>query len=215
MVFSFLVHGRRAGARRLIQAGALTLTASAAACAGALVAVPAGTAARSVAASPPKIVRATPLPAPVRGPYRPGTVVASSKLGVRVFIGAERGFALATLFYGGEATYPAATVDGGETWRVAGPVFHIPAANAPNVVTQVGGAAPATYFAYGGPAGGGAVNVSTDGAKHWFHAQFGAVYAVVAINGRSLLAFTQAPGIYLSTDGGRSWHYRTSTTGIV
>jgi hypothetical protein len=214
MVFSSLVHRRHTGARRLLQAGALPLTA-AAACAGALVAVPAGTAARGVAASPPKTVRASALPAPTRGPNRPGTAIASSKLGIRVFVSSKHGFALATPMYGGEATYPAATVDGGKTWRVAGPVFHIPAANAPDVVTEVGAAAPATYFAYGGPGGGGAVDVSSDAGKHWYRAQFGAVYAVVARSHTSLLAFTAAPGVYHSTDGGRTWHYSTSPAGIL
>src|ERR1700712_4775928 len=44
----------------------------------------------------------------------PGTRVKSSRLGQRVFVDAQHGFALAA---GEQAEYPAATTNGGKTWR--------------------------------------------------------------------------------------------------
>jgi hypothetical protein len=117
-------------------------------------------------------------------------------------------------------TYPAATVSGGRTWRVNGPALHLPAAQAPLVVTQVGAASSRKYFAWGGPEGGQAVDVTSDGGKHWWGAILGdAVLAVVAGQDGRLIAFAQAfapssssralTWVYISRDGGRHWRYNT------
>jgi hypothetical protein len=158
-------------------------------------------------------VLATQIPASKSPPFsRPGTVVPASSLGVRVFVSSKDGFALANLTRGGGATYPVATVNGGRTWRIDGPEFHVNAANGPDVVTQVGGAAPSLYFAYGGPDGSGSVVVSADGGHHWWRAYLGGdVFAVVSfVTGprtNELVAFTDWPGAYYSKDGGQVWHY--------
>lgn len=168
----------------------------------------------ATAASPPAKVSATPLPASSRPPtFKPaGTVVSSSILGVRVFVNAKDGIALNTGVSLNGVTYPVATVNGGKTWRIAGPELHVPALNAPNVVTQVGAARPGMYFIYGGPGGGNSVVVSTNAGKRWWRAYLGGVvYAVAPRNTGSrtqeLFAFTDLPGAYHSTDGGRTWHY--------
>ncbi len=173
---------------------------------------------RAAAATPPASVTARPLPADTRPFSRPGTIVSSSDLGVRVFVNASRGFALATTSLGGATTYPAETVNGGRTWRIDGPHLHVSAADGPDEVTALGVAGPATFFAYGGPGGGEAVDVTSDGGKHWWRAYMpgnpvAVVYGVLSPSGaRGLLALVQGkPGeiwAYVSTDGGRRWSYR-------
>lgn len=175
-------------------------------------------AARAAASPPPASVAATRLPADTRPFSRPGTIVSSSDLGVRVFVNARDGFALATTSLGGGTTYPAATVNAGKTWRIDGPHFHVSAANAPDVVTQVGAASPTTYFAYGGPGGAESVVVTSDGGKQWWRAYMpgipeAVVYGAVGTTGtRGLLAFVQSGpseiSAYVSTDGGRRWSRR-------
>jgi hypothetical protein len=141
-----------------------------------------------------------------------GTVVPSSELGMRVFVDAERGFALAELHSG--ETYPAATVDGGKRWRIDGPVFHIPAANGAAEVALAGAAPPRTYFAFGG---GSVVDLSTDGGRHWWVAVLGEDVIgvlpgpgpkrlVAAVQNESSNGSKVATVVYGSTDGGRHWH---------
>jgi hypothetical protein len=143
--------------------------------------------------------------------------VASGHLGTRVFTNAQRGFALADV---AQAQYPAVTIDGGKTWKVAGPPLHLDAAQAPLVVTQVGAASQKKLFAWGGPGGGQAVDVTPDAGKHWYRAMFGeaeAMMAVVSGPGGELVAFAQAAAdssgttaanwVYVSRDGGRHWQY--------
>jgi hypothetical protein len=161
-----------------------------------------------------KSITATPLvPEPGVLNIRRGTQVRSRDLGVRAFVNGKRGFALAGLRNG--ETYPAATVDGGRKWRIDGPVFHIPAANAAATVTQAGAAWPDTYFAFGF---GSVVDVTTDGGVHWWVAGLGDdVLAVVpGIAPHHLIAVVQnflgsnttkvARLVYVSPDGGRHWH---------
>lgn len=174
--------------------------------------------ARGAGSMPPASIAATQLPADKPPFSPPGTIVSSSTLGVRILVNANDGFALATVSQGGGTTYPAATVNAGKTWRIDGPHFHVSAANAPDVVTQVGAASPATYFAYGGPGGAESVVVTTDGGKQWWRAYLpgvpeAVVYGPVGLNGaRGLLAFVAAgPSqlwAYVSSDGGRHWSYR-------
>ena len=167
---------------------------------------------RAAASAPPATVTATQIP-PSRSPtfLKPGKIVSASDLGVRAFINSNDGVALNQGMSLDGVTYPVATVDGGKTWRIDGPELHIPAANAPNVVTQVGAGAPATYFAYGGPGGANSVAVTSDGGKHWYRAYLGGgIVAAVVDSNRELYAFTGAAGDYHSTNGGRVWHYSAS-----
>jgi hypothetical protein len=105
---------------------------------------------------------------------------------------------------------------------VNGPPLHLNAAQGPLVVLQVGAASQHAYFAWGGPGGGQSVDVRSDGGKHWWRAILGAVVmAVVASEDGRLIAFAQVPAnstsstavtsVYVSTDGGRHWHYSTAS----
>ena len=135
----------------------------------------------------------------------------SSYLGVRVFVDARRGFALANLASG--EIYPASTTDGGKRWRINGPLFYIPAADAPAFVSQVGAAPPGTYFAFGG---GSVVDLTTDSGVHWYRAFLGedVLSVVPGTKAHHLIAIVQDGSggtrvisvVYLSTDGGRHWH---------
>jgi len=132
------------------------------------VALLAGAASGSPSASaPPSTVSGTAAPSSDTGPLfaHRGQLVGSSQLGIRSFVNAKNGFALASV---GQAQYPANTTDGGKTWRIDGPHFHVNAANAPNVITRTDVAGRSTYFAYAGPGGGMSVVVSGDTGKHWW-----------------------------------------------
>jgi photosystem II stability/assembly factor-like uncharacterized protein len=115
-------------------------------------------------------------------------------------------------------TYPAATSDGGKTWKTNGPEFHVPAAQAPLVVTMVGAARPKTDFAWGGPQGGNVINVTTDGGKTWWQSfPPEVVLSVISVPRHKLIAVVQSPTksggttavtwVYVSKDGGRHWKY--------
>ncbi len=102
------------------------------------------------------------------------------------------------------------TLNGGTTWRVNGPVFHIPAADAPQVVTQVGMTNGRTYYAWGGPFGGNVVNVTSDGGKSWYQTFLGGlVLSVVSGGPHKLVAVAEsgdggsmaATWLYVSRDG--------------
>ena len=151
---------------------------------------------------------------PRPGSLARGTRVPNRGIGERAFINARRGFALADLPKGSADTYPVATTDGGRTWRIDGPLFYIPAAQAPAAVEFVGVAPPQTYFAFGG--GGSVVDISTDGGKHWRSAFLGDMLAVVPSSnspGTHLIAAVEGfhgsrieTHAYATDDGGRHWH---------
>jgi hypothetical protein len=140
----------------------------------------------------------------------PGTLVAAANVGAGVFADARHGFTLTRIGY---ETYPAVTVDGGRTWRIAGPVLPL---TAEPPLTQPGVAGPETYFASEGLGGTTVVEVSTDAGKHWWQAFLpgGAVF-VGAFDGE-LTAIVAASGgtpdtavafwAYHSRSG-RSWRY--------
>lgn len=151
----------------------------------------------------------------------PGTAVKASRIiGQRVFVDARHGFALVDR---NQAQYPAATADGGETWRTDGPALHVDAAQGPLAVTTVGALDRRTIFAYGA---GNVVDVTTDGGRRWRRGLwgYGTPMAVVGNSQGDLVAFVDisGPGAtpvsgptwqYVSRDGGRSWHYTTRLGG--
>ncbi|MFI4989843.1 MAG: hypothetical protein ACHQHO_02855 [Solirubrobacterales bacterium] len=158
------------------------------------------------------IVTAIPI-ARVPNTLRPGHVVRSSTLSHRLFVDNTHGFALANV---SEAQYPAATVNGGRTWRVNGPALHLNAAQAPFVVCEVGALDRRNYWAEG--CDGEVVDTTNDGGRHWWRSSFeGGVLTVVSSSAR-LLVFLEiiTPGsasatiqVYASTDKGRHWHFES------
>lgn len=164
-------------------------------------------------AKPPRTVTATRITRPPRT-LAPGSRVKASSLGHRAFPDARHGFALASV---GQAQYPAATADGGRTWRTDGPALHLNAAQGPLVVTQIGAASARTVFAYGG---GNAIDTTANGGRTWYRALFTGITMAVVTDARGhLVAFVDGEGggavtaQYVSRDGGRSWHYDTTIGG--
>jgi hypothetical protein len=142
------------------------------------------------------------------GTLRRGTTVRSSRVFKRVFLDSQHGFALAGV---GQAQYPAATGNGGRTWRTSGPALHINAAQAPLAVSEVGALSRRVYFAAGG---GEVVDATPDGGKHWYQTLFpGGVLGAIPANGKLLAVVADnatSPAntwVYGSGDGGKTWHY--------
>lgn len=138
----------------------------------------------------------------------PGATVSASKIfGHRVFNDAKHGFALVDT---GQAQYPAATVDGGRTWKTDGPALHLNAAQAPLAVIYIGIAGQKTIFAWGT---GQVIDTTSDGGKHWYRSLFfGLPVAVVRNPQGHLVAFVDgetsggaSPLQYVSTNGGKTW----------
>jgi hypothetical protein len=165
-----------------------------------------------LALSYPTTVSARPL-GPRQGVVnvRRGALVPLQDLGERVFPTVRQGFALANI---SSELYPAATTDGGKTWRTDGPVLYLEAAQAPSAVDQVGTVYPSEYFAFGSSA----VDLTTDGGRHWWQAFLGddVLGVVPGTKPHHLIAVVQdflgsstarvATLVYVSNDGGRHWH---------
>jgi hypothetical protein len=186
---------------------------------GATVAGVSAASARSAVATatPQQTITASGITRP-RGTLAPGASVSQADLGQRVFTDAEHGFALASA---GQAQYPAATTDGGKTWKTDGPALHVDAAQAPFSVVDIGVAGLKTVFAYGS---GQVIDTTGNGGKKWYRALFdGLVMAVVRGSQGHLVAFidgsTSSSGSggvtsqYVSKNGGRSWHLDTTVGG--
>jgi hypothetical protein len=166
-----------------------------------------GAVAASAAAAVPQRITATRITR-LNGTFAPGHTVPASSLGLRVFPNASHGFALATV---GGVQYPAASVNGGRTWKTNGPALHVPAAQAPLVVNNPGALNAHTFYAFGG---GQVVDVTPNGGRTWWRALLGdVVLAVVPRQGGGLTAISQDNSstgnavtlVYISTDGGRHW----------
>jgi photosystem II stability/assembly factor-like uncharacterized protein len=91
----------------------------------------------------------------------------------------------------------------------------VSAANAPNVVTEIG-ADHGTYWVYGGPGGGPSIVVSNDAGRSWYRAYMPGIPMAVTLSNvgvkRQLIAFVatgQKPLVYISSDGGHAWSYAT------
>jgi hypothetical protein len=163
---------------------------------------------------PPQIVRARRLAPAGPGALRSGTRVGSDFSGTRAFVDPKDGFAIGTPPRTAD-TYPLATVDGGKSWHVAGPVLHIPAAQAPVGVAQAGMITPRVWYACCGL--NTVVDVTPDAGRHWWQAflpgEVLAVYPGPSVCGR-LIAVVQPfskgkpPPLWTyASSSGRRWVY--------
>jgi len=161
----------------------------------------------AAAASPQQTVNGTLITRP-SNTLAPGSTVSASKIfGNRVFTDGNHGFALVQT---GQAQYPAATVNGGKTWKTDGPALHLNAAQAPLAVVYIGAAGQKTIFAWGT---GQVIDTTSDGGKHWYRATFNGVPVAVVKNPQShLVAFVDgetggsaSPVQYVSKNGGKTW----------
>jgi len=175
------------------------------------------TATRTSSTRPPQLLTARRLrPRPYAAAV--GTLVPGSGVGLRVFANATVGFSMAGV---SSAQYPVRTLDGGRTWRVDGPQFHVDAADAPEAVGYVGLIDARTYYAWGSSVD----DVTTDGGRSWWETFVGGtVVAVVPGSKGDLLAYVQTEVVnsnpnrvvtwqYVSRDGGRHWRYTTTLGG--
>ncbi len=199
---------------RSVRVGGGVVAAALAALGAAAIGASVATAAHGVATAGQTTVTASLIKRPP-GTLAPGSSVAASALaGQRVFVDARHGFALASV---GQAQYPAATTNGGRSWRTDGPALHLNAAQAPLAVTAVGAAGRRTVFAFGS---GQVIDATSDGGRHWYRALFNGLPMAVVRNGQGhLVAFvdgeTGANGTwqYVSKNGGRTWRYDTTIGG--
>ncbi len=168
----------------------------------------------AAAAGPQQTVTATLINRPAHT-LAPGSRVSASKIfGHRVFNDAKHGFALVDT---GQAQYPAATVDGGKTWKTDGPALHLNAAQAPLAVIYIGIAGPKTIFAWGT---GQVIDSTSDGGQHWYRALFFGLPVAVTRNPQGhLVAFVDGETSgsnstlqYVSKNGGKTWR-RDATIG--
>lgn len=153
-----------------------------------------------------------------------GTVVPSRDLDTRSFLDRLHGYALAFIDNG---QYPARTVNGGKTWRVDGPVFHMNAAQGGGGVGQMGVpsheagvASDNTAYAWGGATPDRVVVVTTDGGKRWWGALFPGLVLFVGNTDGHLVANVYGSvkqghrtrtGLWAySTKTGRQWTYSYS-----
>jgi hypothetical protein len=169
--------------------------------------------ASSTPGTPPMTVTATKLSAD-RPPFlAAGRIVSDATLTNRVYVNRQNGFSMSSQR---NAQYAACTINAGKTWRICTPVLHVNAANAPDVVTQVG-ADHQTYWVYGGPGGGQSIVSSNDAGRTWYRTYMPGTPIAVTLSHagtvHKLIAFVatgRTPLLYTSTDAGHTWHY-TST----
>ena len=123
-------------------------------------------------------------------------------------------FGLAT-FRRSTQTYPAISTNGGATWRVDGPLFHVDALQGASVVASSGVLPPHGAYFWG--RGGNLIWTTYDEGAHWWTAAFGAgvddlnsshgtLDAVVF--GAQVHATALQRFLYVSTDSGRTWRLR-------
>jgi hypothetical protein len=170
------------------------------------------------AAGPSATLTASLITSSPLGTLKPGTAVRARTLGTRVFTDSIHGFALATERFG--AAYPAVTTNGGKTWRINGPVLHVPAAQAPFAVTHVGAANATTYFAWGAQS----IDATSDSGRHWWRTLVNDSALAVVATGRTLIAMVDAApaggtgsattSVYLSSDGGHHWRLTHQLQGV-
>ena len=165
----------------------------------------------TVTSAPPKILTARVIEPPSGETNLPrGTAVPAKEIGTpRDFRNTEDGFALGGPF---GSTYPVITVNGGATWRIAGPVLCNANADAAVGVESVAVVGPRLDVAYGDTAID--VNGNGEGGKVWYQVvPEGEVVAVVA-GFHGIAAYVQVTDAknavtgtiqYVSTDGGRRW----------
>jgi hypothetical protein len=143
-----------------------------------------------------------------------GTAVPGHDVTASVSDNSKLKFALAT-FPNSTQTYPAISTNGGTTWRVDGPLFHVDALQGASVVASSGVLLPHGAYFWG--RGGNLIWTTYDEGAHWLTAAFGAgvddlssrngiLEAVVF--GSQVRATALQRFLYVSTDSGKTWKFR-------
>ena len=133
----------------------------------------------------------------------------------RIRIGQQQlKFGLVT-FPSSTQTYPAISTNGGTTWKVDGPLFHVDALQGASVVASSGVLPPHGAYFWG--RGGNVIWTTYDEGAHWWTASFGAgvddlssrngtLEAVVF--GAQVRATALQRFLYVSTNSGKTWKVR-------
>jgi len=151
----------------------------------------------------------------IPNPLPIGTLVPKTAVAVTAVDNHRLRFGLATYPTPPDTTYPAISTDGGSSWRIDGPLFHVAAAQGASVITNVGPLGARGAYFWG--RGGNVVWVTTDGGSHWWSTGFSyGVDTVTATHGvlRAAALGDQVKSgefetfLYVSKDSGRTWKFR-------
>jgi hypothetical protein len=133
----------------------------------------------------------------------------------RTSASADLKFGLAT-FPASSQTYPVISTDGGRTWKVDGPLFHVDALQGASVITALGRLG--SHGAYFWGRGANVVWVTTDEGAHWWSSGFPdyGVHSVSARRGvlRAISLGQQFKNdkfegyLYVSANSGQTWTLR-------
>ena len=143
-----------------------------------------------------------------------GTEVPGQDVTASVSDNGKLKFGLAT-FPSSTQTYPAISTNGGTTWKVDCPLFHVDALQGASVVVSSGALPPHSAYFWG--RGGNLIWITYDEGAHWWAAVFGAgvddlstrhgtLEAVVF--GAQVGATAVQRFLYVSTDSGEIWRVR-------
>jgi hypothetical protein len=161
------------------------------------------------------VVRATRLAPSVpsrTGPryLAPGTAIPAGDIAAQVRATPQVSYGLADV---GGSEWPAISTDGGQTWRIDGPLFVYPAESGANAANAIGALSANVAYAWGH--GGNFVKITYDAGGHWWLAAIpGQGVESVTRNKGTLRARTLGPQtatgqfetfLYISSDQGRTW----------
>ena len=182
----------------------------------------------SVAAGLPswlhRTVDANPYVAPA-SPFVPsiepaGTAVPGDDVTASVSDNSKLKFGLAT-FPSSTQTYPAISTNGGTSWKVDGPLFHVAALQGASVVASSGALPP--HGAYFWARGGNLIWITYDEGAHWWNVVFGAgvddlssrhgTFEAVVF-GAQVRATALQRFLYVSSDSGKTWRDRRQLSNL-
>ncbi|HWA68085.1 MAG TPA: hypothetical protein VG899_17110 [Mycobacteriales bacterium] len=141
-----------------------------------------------------------------------GSPIAATAVSQRVSLGGQVRAGLAEGPATAGAVYPALSTDAGTHWRIDGPMFYRPAADAPDVTSRLAALGDHTLMAWG--QGGNFVKTTTDRGAKWFASDFPAgVQSAAVSNGELTVRALGDPDRsgtfptrrYVSSDGGLTW----------
>ena len=143
-----------------------------------------------------------------------GTAVPAHDVTASISDNSQLKFGLAT-FPSSTQTYPAISTNGGRTWRIDGPLFHVDALQGASVVSSSGALLPRGAYFWG--RGGNLIWITHDEGAHWSTTAFSAGVGDLSSRRGTLEAvvFGAQVGpaklqrfLYVSTDSGKTWSLR-------
>ena len=143
-----------------------------------------------------------------------GTAVPGHDVTAAVSDNSKLKFGLAT-FPSSTQTYPAISTNGGTSWKVDGPMFHVDALQGASVVASSGVLPP--HGAYFWARAGNLIWITYDEGAHWWNVVFGAgvddlssrhgTFEAVVF-GAQVRATALQRFLYVSSDSGKIWRVR-------